>query len=130
MSQTSAGTLGGANPAQSSSHLAEAPGELHVLAGGVAALQQPRPAVDVHQTLVVVVVDGGTQDPQVELLGAGVVDILRAERQVKVYYHCYYNSVPTMFPIADRDTRVCSTTQGGVISNLKLKNVSNICCCN
>lgn len=50
-----------------------------MLAGGVAALQQPRPAVDVHQTLVVVVVDGGAQDSEVELLGAGVVDILQAD---------------------------------------------------
>lgn len=60
-------------------YLAEGPGELHVLAGGVAALQQPRPAVDVHQTLVVVVVDGGAQDSEVELLGAGVVDILQTD---------------------------------------------------
>lgn len=61
-------------------YLAEGPGELHVLARGVAALQQSRPAVDVHQTLVVVVVDGGAQDSEVELLGAGVVDILRGRR--------------------------------------------------
>lgn len=47
---------------------------------GVAALQQPRSAVHVHQTLVVVVVDGRTQHAQVELLGAGVVDILLEDR--------------------------------------------------
>lgn len=60
-------------------YLTEGPGELHVLGGGVAALQEPRPAVHVHQTLVVVVVDGRAQDSQVELLGAGVVDVLQAD---------------------------------------------------
>ena len=58
-------------------YLCEGPGELQVLVGGVAALQQPGPAVDVHETLVVVVVDGGAQHPEVQLLGAGVVHVLR-----------------------------------------------------
>lgn len=39
-------------------YLRECPGELHVLGGRVAALQEPRPAVYVHQALVVVIVDG------------------------------------------------------------------------
>lgn len=57
-------------------HLSERPGELHVFGGCVAALQQPGSAVHVHQTLVVVIVDGRTQNAQVELLGAGVVHVL------------------------------------------------------
>lgn len=61
-------------------YLTERPGELHVFGSGVAALQQPGSAVHVHQTLVVVVIDGRTQHSQVELLGAGVVDILLGNR--------------------------------------------------
>lgn len=58
-----------------------------MLVGGVAALQEPRSAVHVHQTLVVVVVDGRAQHPQLEMLGAGVVDILQGnrEREVRKY---------------------------------------------
>lgn len=63
-------------------HLSECPGELHVLGSSVAALQQPRLAVHVHQTLVVVIVDGWTQNPQVELLGAGVVHVLLGDTDV------------------------------------------------
>lgn len=65
----------------SEAHLSKRPGELHVFGGCVAALQQPGSAVHVHQTLVVVVVDGGTQDAQVELLGAGVVHVLLGDRR-------------------------------------------------
>lgn len=61
-------------------YLSEHPGELHVLGGRVAALQQPGSAVHVHQTLVVVVVDRRAQHSQVELLGAGVVDVLLGDR--------------------------------------------------
>lgn len=68
-------------------YLRECPGELHVLGGGVAALQEPRPAVHVHQTLVVVIVDGRAQHTQLELLGAGVVDILQADRNNKGLNH-------------------------------------------
>lgn len=52
-----------------------------MLGGGVAALQEPRPAVHLHQTLVVVVVDGRAQHPQLQLLGAGVVDVLEGGRK-------------------------------------------------
>lgn len=62
-------------------YLSEGPGELHVLVGCVAALEQPRSAVYVHQTLVVVIIDGGTQHPEVKLLGAGVVHILPGDTQ-------------------------------------------------
>lgn len=62
------------------SHLRESPGELHVLGGRVAALQEPRLAVHFHQTLVVIVVDGWAQHPQLQLLGAGVVDVLQGDR--------------------------------------------------
>lgn len=68
-------------------YLSECPGELHVLGGRVAALQEPRPAVHVHQTLVVVIVDGWAQHSQLELLGAGVVDILQADRDNKGLKH-------------------------------------------
>lgn len=61
-------------------HLSERPGELHVFGGGVAALQESRSAVHVHQTLVVVVIDGWAQQSQLELLGAGVVDVLQGNR--------------------------------------------------
>lgn len=54
-----------------------------MLGGRVAALQEPRPAVDVHQTLVVVIIDGWTQHSQLELLRAGVIDILQADRSNK-----------------------------------------------
>lgn len=68
-------------------YLSEGPGELHVLGGRVAALQEPRPAVHVHQTLVVVIVDGWAQHSQLELLGAGVVDILQTDRNNKGLTH-------------------------------------------
>ena len=57
-------------------YLSEKPEELHALGGCVAALNEAGSAVDIHQALVVVVVDGGTQNSHVELLGAGVVHIL------------------------------------------------------
>lgn len=68
----------------SSSYLRESPGELHVLGGRVAALQEPRLAVHFHQTLVVIVVDGWAQHPQLELLGAGVVDVLEGDRNNRI----------------------------------------------
>lgn len=64
-------------------HLSERPGELHVFGGRVAALQEPRSAVHVHQTLVVVVIDGWAQHSQLQLLGAGVVDVLQGNRVVE-----------------------------------------------
>lgn len=62
-------------------HLSEEPVELHALGGGVAALHQARSAVHIHQALVVVVVDGGAEQPDVELLGTGVVHILQGNRK-------------------------------------------------
>ena len=74
-------------------YLCEGPGELQVLVGGVTALQQPGPAVDVHQTLVVVVVDGGAEHPEVQLLGAGVVHVLgREETNVSTEQTCHASS--------------------------------------
>ena len=61
-------------------YLTECPGELHVFGSCIAALQQPGSAVHIDQTLVVVVVDRRTQDSQVKLLRAGVVDILLGNR--------------------------------------------------
>ena len=60
-------------------HLSEDPVELHAFGGGVAALQEAWPAVDVHQALIVVVVDGGTQQADIELLRLRVVHILHQQ---------------------------------------------------
>lgn len=46
-------------------YLSKLPGEFHALGCGVAALQEPRSTVHIHQALVVVIVDGGAQDPKV-----------------------------------------------------------------
>lgn len=51
--------------------------ELHALGCGVAALDETQPAVHIHQALVVVVVDGGTEEPDVKLLSTGVVHRLQ-----------------------------------------------------
>lgn len=53
--------------------------ELHPLGFGIAALDEPRPAVDVHQAPVVIVVHRGAQDAHVDLLAARVVHILGNE---------------------------------------------------
>lgn len=58
-------------------HLSEEPVELHAFGCGVAALDEARPAIHVHQALVVVVVNGGAEEPDVELLSTGVVHILQ-----------------------------------------------------
>lgn len=58
-------------------HLREEPVELHAFGCGVAALEEARPAIHVHQALVVVVVNGWTEEPDVELLSTGVVHILQ-----------------------------------------------------
>lgn len=60
----------------SSHYLRELPMQLHSLGLGVAALDEPWPAVDVHQTAVVVVINRGAQDTDVDLLTARVVHIL------------------------------------------------------
>lgn len=65
------------NTTSLSTHLSEEPGELHALVVGVAAFQQSRSAVHVHQALVVVVVDGWTQASDMELLGICVVHVLQ-----------------------------------------------------
>lgn len=67
-------------------YLRELPVEFHPLGFGVAALDEPRPAVDVYQAPVVIVVDGGAQDAHVDLLTARVVHVLGVgggENQVK-----------------------------------------------
>ena len=46
-------------------YLCECPGEPHVFGCCVAALQQPGPAVHIHQTLVVVIINGRAQHTQV-----------------------------------------------------------------
>lgn len=61
-------------------YLSEKPVELHALGGGVAALDQPRPPVHVHQALVIIVVDGGAEHAHVELLRAAVIHVLKRHR--------------------------------------------------
>ncbi len=61
-------------------HLSEEPVELHAFGCGVAALDEARSAVHVHQALVVIVVYGGTEESDVELLSTGVVHILLGNR--------------------------------------------------
>lgn len=51
--------------------------ELHALGSGVAALDEAHPAVHVHQALVVVIIDGGTEEPDVKLLSTGIVHRLQ-----------------------------------------------------
>lgn len=58
-------------------HLSEEPVELHAFGCRVAALDEAWSAVHIHQALVVVIVYGGTEEPDVELLGTGVVHILQ-----------------------------------------------------
>lgn len=57
-------------------YLRELPMQLHPLGLGVAALDEAWPAVDVHQTAVVVIINCGAQDTHVDLLTACVVHIL------------------------------------------------------
>lgn len=58
-------------------HLSEEPVQLHAFGGGVAALYEARPAVHVHQALVVVIINCWTEEADVELLSTGVVHVLR-----------------------------------------------------
>jgi hypothetical protein len=57
-------------------YLGELPVQLHPLGLGVTALDETWPAVDVHQTPVVIVIHSGAQDTHVDLLAACVVHIL------------------------------------------------------
>lgn len=59
------------------SHLSEEPVELHAFGRSVAALDEARSAVHIHQALVVVIVNGGTEEPDVQQLGTGVVHVLQ-----------------------------------------------------
>lgn len=78
-------------------HLSEEPVELHAFGRGVAALDEARSAVHIHQALVVIVVNGGAKEADVELLSTGVVHILqenttpcseRRARRCAVHLHC------------------------------------------
>lgn len=51
--------------------------ELHAFGCSVAAFDEPRSAVHIHQALVVVVINGGTEEPDVQLLSTGVVHVLQ-----------------------------------------------------
>lgn len=64
------------NGSDSDFYLRELPLQLHPLGLGIAALDEPWPAVDVHQTPVVIVVNGGAEDAHMDLLAACVVHVL------------------------------------------------------
>lgn len=59
------------------SHLSEEPLELHTFSCGVAALNEAQSAIHVHQALVVIIINGRTENPNVKLLSTGVVHILQ-----------------------------------------------------
>lgn len=58
-------------------HLSEEPVELHAFGCSVAALNEARSAIHVHQALVVVIIHRGTEEPNVKLLTTGVVHVLQ-----------------------------------------------------
>jgi len=58
-------------------HLSKEPVKLHAFGCSIAALDEARPSIHVHQALVVIVINGGTEEPNVKLLSAGVVHILK-----------------------------------------------------
>lgn len=58
-------------------HLSEEPVELHAFGCSIAALNEARSAIHVHQALVVVIIHCGTEEPNVELLTTGIVHILQ-----------------------------------------------------
>lgn len=60
-------------------YLSEEPVELHAFCCSIAALNEARSAVHIHQALVVVIVNGGTEEPDVQLLCTGVIDILQKQ---------------------------------------------------
>lgn len=57
-------------------HLSKEPVDLHAFGCGVATLNEAWPAIDIYQALVVIIINGGTEQPNKELLVTGVVDIL------------------------------------------------------
>lgn len=65
-------------------YLRKEPVELHVFGCSVATLNEAWPAVHIHQALVVVIVDGGTEEPDVELLRTGVVHVLKETTHPKI----------------------------------------------
>lgn len=51
--------------------------EFHALFCSIAALNETGSAIHIHQALVVIVINGGTEEPDVEPLSTGVVNILK-----------------------------------------------------
>lgn len=66
-------------------HLSEEPVKLHAFGGRVAALDETRSAVHIHQALVVVVVDGGAEEAHVKPLRIGVVHVLQQTEREQRY---------------------------------------------
>lgn len=58
-------------------YLSEEPVEFHTLFCSIAALNEAGSAIHIHQALVVIVINGGTEEPDVEPLSTGVVNILK-----------------------------------------------------
>lgn len=69
-------------------HLSEEPVKLHAFGCSIAALNEAGSAVHIHQALVVVVINGGTEEPDMELLSAGVVHILQETPHSAMNNHC------------------------------------------
>lgn len=51
--------------------------KLHAFGCSVAALDEARSAIHIHQALVVIIVNGGTQEPDLKPLSTSVVHILQ-----------------------------------------------------
>jgi hypothetical protein len=64
--------------------------ELHPLSFGIAALNEPWAAIDVHQAPVVIVINCGAQDANLDLLCARVVHILGVEGRRKKKVKCQW----------------------------------------
>lgn len=69
-------------------HLSEEPVKLHAFGCGIAALNEAGSTVHIHQALVVVIINGGTEEPDMELLSAGVVHILQETPHSALSNHC------------------------------------------
>lgn len=65
-----------------SCHLSEEPVELHAFGCGIAALNEAGSAIHVHQALVVIVINRGTEESNVQLLSTGVVHILQGQMKL------------------------------------------------
>lgn len=71
------------------SYLSKAPVELHAFGNSVAAFNESRSGIHIHQALVIVIINGGTQDAHEQLLSSGVVYILQWKKRRAKEETCY-----------------------------------------